>query len=649
MRRGLFRAAAALAVLVGLVLGTTPGAFAADEVSASLSEVRATDGKVTGVLTLRSTTPAPVAQGSLKATIDGTEYPVTFTQEPAAVRRAMLVIDTSGSMGADGMRTVRSATAAYLKQVPADVLVGVVSFATTAGVDLAPTKDRAAVQRVVNGLRSDGDTSLYAGVLSAVKALGAAGDRSIVLLSDGADTVSKKRARDLKAATAAIKAAGARVDVVQFKTKDPEATSALKGFAATGGGTIVAAENRKAVEAAFSASAKALDSQVQFEITGYTAPAGERAIQLTGVAGGSEFAVTGTVGLAAVASPAPKPGQVAVAPVAPQARAASASWYPALAAGLIGIALFIITGASLAPSLQSRRERRVSSIESYVMGMRTLSRSEGKQHATPLTEQLTAFGEKAMKDRKSTGWLLAQIERADLPFRAGDWFVLNLASVLLGGAIGFVMARGVPLFGILVGGLLGLVLPPMVLKFLATRRANKFERVLPDVLMLVATSLKSGFGLPQALDAVARDAAEPAAKEFSRALAETRIGTDVADALDHAAERMHSKALQWTTMAIRIQRDVGGNLAETLLTTANTLRERESLFRQVRALSAEGRLSAYVLIALPIGMFLYMTVVNYEYISLLWTRTLGLIMIVFGIISLIVGIFWMRRVVKIEV
>src|SRR5213076_863018 len=102
----------------------------------------------------------------------------------------------------------------------------------------------------------------------------------------------------------------------------------------------------------------------------------------------------------------------------------------------------------------------------------------------------------------------------------------------------------------------GFLMPQLVLRGLAKRRARKFEKVLPEVLLLVATSLRSGFGLPQALDAVARDAAEPAAKEFSRALAETRIGTDVSEALEHVADRMDSVAMRWTVMAIRIQRDV---------------------------------------------------------------------------------------------
>jgi len=212
-----------------------------------------------------------------------------------------------------------------------------------------------------------------------------------------------------------------------------------------------------------------------------------------------------------------------------------------------------------------------------------------------------------------------------------------------------VLVGNAKVLGLILGGVLGLILMPVGLRFAASRRSRKFEAQLPQILLLISTSLRSGFGLPQALDAVARDAAEPAGKEFSRALAETRIGTDISDALERVATRMESTSMHWTVMAIRIQREVGGNLAETLRTTAGTLRERESLQRQVSTLSAEGRLSAYILIALPIFIFIYMTRVNYGYVSLLWTTTVGLFMSVGGLVALGVGILWMRQVVKIEV
>jgi tight adherence protein B len=230
--------------------------------------------------------------------------------------------------------------------------------------------------------------------------------------------------------------------------------------------------------------------------------------------------------------------------------------------------------------------------------------------------------------------------------------VLRIVSVVVAMAVSMVLFRGglYATIAAAVGGLVvGIFGPAFVLKYLASRRGKKFEAQLPDVLTLVASSLSTGFSLPQALDAVAKDAADPGAKEFSRALAETRIGSDVADALERMSDRMQSENMRWTAMAIRIQREVGGNLADTLRTTAKTLREREELRRHVRALSAEGRLSAYILIALPIGIFLYTMQTNRAYVELLWTTGMGLVMVVAGLISLGIGVFWMRKVVDVQV
>lgn len=255
-----------------------------------------------------------------------------------------------------------------------------------------------------------------------------------------------------------------------------------------------------------------------------------------------------------------------------------------------------------------------------------------------------------MAGRESTSRTMQLIDRADLPWRAGEWFLIRILAILVGGMLGYLLLGGRSVWlGVLVGVVVGLILPSLLLRFMARRRSNRFESVLPDVMMLTATSLSSGFSLLQSLDAVSRDAPDPANKEFARALAEARIGSDISDALDHVAVRMDSENLRWTTMAIRIQRDVGGNLADTLRQTAITLRERETLRRQVRALSAEGRLSAYILIALPILLLVYSTWVNYDYVSLLWTTGLGLIASAMGIIAMVIGIFWMRKVVKIEV
>ncbi len=284
----------------------------------------------------------------------------------------MLVVDTSGSMGASGMATVRAATAQYLHDVPSDVLVGVATFADTAGVDLGPTTDRAAAQQVVNGLVSRGDTSLYAGVQSALGALGAEGDRSIVLLSDGADTMADNKAASRDSVTAALNSAGVRVDVVQFKTNDPDAVTALRGFAAAGGGSVAAAGDTAAVTAAFQSSAKLLEAQVPFSISTPGSLTGVHTLTLSGSAAGAPFTLTQAVDFSGAAAGSPAAShRVSPSRTVPRAdaqlpRPASPPWQMWLAGLLVAVALFAGLGLALAPSLQTRRQKRVESIETYV-------------------------------------------------------------------------------------------------------------------------------------------------------------------------------------------------------------------------------------------------------------------------------------------
>ncbi|KGN40880.1 hypothetical protein N801_10865 [Knoellia aerolata DSM 18566] len=565
-------------------------------------------------------------------------------------------------MEASGIATVRTAVQDFLVAVPKDVKVGVVSFASTSGVDVPPTVDRVVVQRAVDGLRSRGETALYKGVQDAVKALGTVGERSIVLLSDGGDTVealkggSAGEAAQLKAAITALTRGKVRVEVVAFKS--PEANGGvLQRFATAGGGSVATAENRAAVTAAFDAAARTLESQVAITARRPPGLTGMQTMVVNGVASGAPFTATATLDLGAEAPIVETTEETTAAPVptlagsagTPKATSPSRIFLP-LAILLLFLGVFVLVVVAFAPVFRSKRKARVSTIEAYGYGRVRPNGKNAKAAPSAISQSLVDMGEQIMSGRESTSRTMALLDRADLPWRAGEWFVLRVLAVLVGGLVGYVLLiPRTPWVGLFMGVVAGFLLPALILRFLARRRARKFEFVLPDVLMLTATSLASGFSLLQALDAVARDAPEPCAKEFSRALAETRIGADVSDALEHTADRMDSDNMRWATMAIRIQREVGGNLADTLRTTAATLREREGLRRHVRALSAEGRLSAYILIALPIGVLLFSMWSNYEYVSLLWTTLYGLLMSVMGVLAMIAGIFWMRNVVKIEV
>jgi tight adherence protein B len=398
---------------------------------------------------------------------------------------------------------------------------------------------------------------------------------------------------------------------------------------------------------------------------GSTAPSstnGVRSLVVPAGAGGKPFQASTVFNQRAQsptrsASAAPSASLASGIQSGPQATAQTAqaglggAWmlWLALLAVFLGVGGLVVT--LVMPTYVSRRQRQVDSIEGYLTGEGS-RRVDERSAVSAISASLVNLGDKVMDNRTSTPRTQRLLERADLPLRAGEWAVLRVASVVVGMSVGMLLLHGGSIstfVGACLGALVGVVGPVLFLKFASSRRAKKFEGQLPDVLTLVASSLSTGFSLLQALDAVARDAAEPSAKEFSRALAETRIGADLNDSLDHLADRMDSRNLRWTGMAINIQRQVGGNLAETLRTTAATLRDRQALKRHVNALSAEGKLSAYILVALPIGVFLYMLGVNKAYVELLWTTVIGIGMLGGGLVSLAIGIFWMRKVVKVEV
>ena len=244
--------------------------------------------------------------------------------------------------------------------------------------------------------------------------------------------------------------------------------------------------------------------------------------------------------------------------------------------------------------------------------------------------------------------LALRLDLAGIAWHPAQWVLAGTcASVAL--ALALAGLFGNVIIGALAGGVAGWLGMKLGLNFKIQRRRAKFADQLPDLLQFIAGSLRSGFSLGQGLDAAVREDTQPVAGEFSRALAESRIGIDLEDALDQVADRMESADLRWTVIAIRIQRETGGNLAEVLSKTVVTMRERSQLRRHVRALSAEGRLSAYILVALPIliGGFLFLT--RRSYIRPLYTTPVGIGMLVFAVAMVVGGALWMRSLVKVEV
>jgi tight adherence protein B len=223
---------------------------------------------------------------------------------------------------------------------------------------------------------------------------------------------------------------------------------------------------------------------------------------------------------------------------------------------------------------------------------------------------------------------------------AGIAFVVTALTLALSGA---------NLLLSLVSLALGVVVPWAFLGMKRSRRLKAFDSQLAGCLQLIAGSLQAGLSLAQALDTVVREGTEPLSGEFRRALVETRLGVPIEEALESIGQRMESADFTWTVMAIRIQREVGGNLAELLLNVAATLREREYLRRQVKSLSAEGRFSAYILLGLPIVVILYMMLTNPTYIDPLISTPVGWVMLSGMVILMVLGAVTMKKLIKVEV
>lgn len=525
---------------------------------------------------------------------------VTRSSGQGSPRVAMIVLDDSTALVNVETQTERQAAWHYAQALPPDVEVGLVLFGSQPKVALSPTTDRGELAAALKPRPQSASaaTGIYGAVTAAESAVKAAGGQagSRLLLLTEADIPSQ-------AVTPTFP-----VDVIMLHRDADDNVAELQGMAAASGGHVLAAADAAALARAFPAEAAA-----------------------TAASPASPSHAT----VASPASQSPAPG--------------GARWeLPAILAGVFLALLLLgllLTGAlrteNPARRLEAQLERHYTA-RNRSQGTAGDGPAEGMAASAAVSSVERLLGAGAMQR------LAYRLDLAGMDRKPADWVVLGCCgSVVL--AVLLTLLIGNALFGILLGGLAGWLAMRLIVSVRISRRRSAFAEQLPDMLQVLAGSLKSGFSLPQALDAVVREDTQPIAGEFSRALAETRIGGELEVALDRVADRMDSKDLRWSVLAIRIQRSVGGNLVEVLRTTGETMRERSGVRRHVRALSAEGRLSAYILIALPVLVGSLLFVIRDSYMRPLYTTPLGLTMMTVSVVLLVLGSVWMRNVVKVEV
>lgn len=234
---------------------------------------------------------------------------------------------------------------------------------------------------------------------------------------------------------------------------------------------------------------------------------------------------------------------------------------------------------------------------------------------------------------------------AGVKMAPADFTVAVAVGSILVGALGALVTH--PVLGIL----LGVATPFLVkvgLSVLRDKRRAKFEAQLTDTIQMLIGGLRVGHSVLRSVEAAAQESDAPTSEEFTRIVNETRIGKDARQVFEDVADRMDSEDFGWIAQAIQINREVGGDLAEVLEQVAGTIRERTEIKGQIRSLSAEGKMSAYVLMAMPVGVAVILAFINPGYLNVFVEHPIGLVMLVGALLMFSVGGFWMSRVVKIK-
>jgi tight adherence protein B len=636
-------AALLAAVAVAVVLPTPARAERVPEVSAT--GVSATAGSVEFFLAGRNLPPGtdllrvPVTVTVGGMTLPSTARGVAGATQAAPKRGVVMVVDTSGSMAGARISAARTAMAQFAAAAPASAWLGLVTVSDKATVRLAPTPDRAAFTASLQLLTAAGETALHDGIQAGVDLLdparhpSAAGfvERRVVVLSDGADTASTLPADRLRQRLAR---ANAVVDAVAFGEADQTQLASITG--ATGGRAVPAADSARL---AWVLRGMAGEMSAPVIVTARVPPhLRGRAVDLRVTVDVGGTALIATVPVTFRADPS-----VAAAPVTFRAPPTNVRLLPTALAAVAG-ALFLTGLFVLRPLLlRTDAQRLIRHLDRYAVGRR---RSVTATRPAVVAAVLTVADRTMRKPGRRERAELA-LERAGSSLRPAEWqLVRTVAALALAVPATLVLPWWVGLPLGLLGGWVGSL---RYLQLRAGRRTRAFAAQLPDALHLVVGSLRSGFSLPQAIDALVREGSDPVASEFGRALAETRLGGDLEDALERVGKRNGNREMEWLVMAIRIQREVGGNLSEVLETAVATMRDRSRLLRHIRALSAEGRLSALVLLGMPIVLGAWMFVFRREYLRPLYTEPAGLLMLGGSIVMVIIGGLWLRKLVQVRV
>lgn len=317
-------------------------------------------------------------------------------------------------------------------------------------------------------------------------------------------------------------------------------------------------------------------------------------------------------------------------------------WIPAVIA-FVAAAFAVFALAMLWEGLGDRRRRKeiAARIKSGKIGetLESLFREAGRTDPTwfdPVADQLPHVRD-----------LRHLLEQAQVPWHAGTFLILTVGASIACGVFGLVLTS-LPIIA-LVMAVMGGTIPYLYVRRKKGKRMDAFLERFPDAIDLLGRAIRAGHAFSTGLQMVADEAGEPVAGEFRRVFEEQKFGLPVDESLYGLADRIELVEVHIFVTAVLVQREVGGNLAEILDTLAQTIRERFMIERQVRVYTAQGRLTGYLLAALPIIMAILIYFLNPRYMSILFTEMVGRMLIAVAALMQIIGYFIIRRIINIKV
>jgi tight adherence protein B len=557
----------------------------------------------------------------------------------------VLVIDASGSMKGAPIEAAKQAALSFIDQKRDQDFIALVTFADDVQVLSGFTSSKTALVSRVESIEAGGETAFYDGVIRAAELYSGDAERlepNMIVLTDGADTVSTATLDDAIDATTSIRVFGVALESPDFNPTDLEAITSASG------GLFLSTPDPSALTGLYDQIKRELDNKVVVRFTSTQSDAGplqigvayagqtaETTVDVPGFI--KETSTTVTTVPVTFAEPAPfSPQNDSPLPISTLAY---------LGPGAVGVGLLLFIFILAGP----RNEEGQSAIQRRLRSYGTTEAAEkgSKSFLGRIFGGLSRGAEEAVRRRGLLNGINGALEQANIPLKAGEAIAAALGLSVIAAAIAGVYWKSV----IAAGGafVVAVLLVLVAIQFAGGREKRVFEAQLPDTLVLLATSLRAGYSLLQAVEAVASEAPQPTSREFGRAMAESRLGIGVVEAMQGIAQRMQSEDFSWAVMAIEIQREVGGNLAEVLQTVADTMRQRNRLRGEIKALTAEGRISAIILGALPFVLFAFLFASNRDYLSPLLTRTAGIIAMVVGLVLMAAGWWWLKKIVDIEV